>query len=205
MRLAAALLALLPGLLLANPVVRLDTTAGPITIELYEDKAPQSVANFLQYVDSGFYNGTQFHRVISGFMIQGGGFDQSGQRKATRNPIQNEADNGLKNKRGTLAMARTSNPHSATAQFFVNLVDNRNLDFTGKNSRGWGYAVFGAVADGMNVVDNIARERTTSQRLNGMMARDVPEVPILITKAYRLENDSTSAKQTNEEKDAQQP
>ncbi|WP_417213776.1 peptidylprolyl isomerase [Alcanivorax sp.] len=205
MRLAAALLALLPGLLLANPVVRLDTTAGPITIELYEDKAPQSVANFLQYVDSGFYNGTQFHRVISGFMIQGGGFDQSGQRKATRNPIQNEADNGLKNKRGTLAMARTSNPHSATAQFFVNLVDNRNLDFTGKNSRGWGYAVFGAVTDGMNVVDNIARERTTSQRLNGMMARDVPEVPILITKAYRLENDSTSAKQTNEEKDAQQP
>lgn len=203
MRLAAALLALLPGLLLANPVVRLDTTAGPVTIELYEDKAPQSVANFLQYVDSGFYNGTQFHRVISGFMIQGGGFDQSGQRKATRAPIQNEADNGLKNKRGTLAMARTSNPHSATAQFFVNLVDNRNLDFTGKNSRGWGYAVFGAVTDGMNVVDNIARERTTSQRLNGMMARDVPEVPILITKAYRLEDDSKAAKQANEEKDAQ--
>ena len=203
MRLAAALLALLPGLLLANPVVRLDTTAGPVTIELYEDKAPQSVANFLQYVDSGFYNGTQFHRVISGFMIQGGGFDQSGQRKATRNPIQNEADNGLKNKRGTLAMARTSNPHSATAQFFVNLVDNRNLDFTGKNSRGWGYAVFGAVTDGMNVVDNIARERTTSQRLNGMMARDVPEVPILITRAYRLEDDSKAVKQANEEKDAQ--
>lgn len=203
MRLAAALLALLPGLLLANPVVRLDTTAGPVTIELYEDKAPKSVANFLQYVDSGFYNGTQFHRVISGFMIQGGGFDQSGQRKATREPIQNEADNGIKNKRGTLAMARTSNPHSATAQFFVNLVDNRNLDFTGKSTRGWGYTVFGAVTDGMNVVDNIARERTTSQRLNGMMARDVPEVPILITKAYRLEDDSTPAKQANEEKDAQ--
>ena len=203
MRLAAALLALLPGLLLANPVVRLDTTAGPVTIELYEDKAPKSVANFLQYVDSGFYDGTQFHRVIRGFMIQGGGFDQSGQRKATREPIQNEADNGLKNKRGTLAMARTSNPHSATAQFFVNLVDNRNLDFTGKSTRGWGYTVFGAVTDGMNVVDNIARERTTSQRLNGMMARDVPEVPILITKAYRLEDDSTPAKQANEEKDAQ--
>lgn len=203
MRLAAALLALLPGLLLANPVVRLDTTAGTVTIELYEDKAPKSVANFLQYVDSGFYNGTQFHRVISGFMIQGGGFDQSGQRKATREPIQNEADNGLKNKRGTLAMARTSNPHSATAQFFVNLVDNRNLDFTGKSTRGWGYTVFGAVTDGMNVVDNIARERTTSQRLNGMMARDVPEVPILITKAYRLEDDSTPAKQANKEKDAQ--
>ena len=136
-------------------------------------------------------------------MIQGGGFDQSGQRKATREPIQNEADNGLKNKRGTLAMARTSNPHSATAQFFVNLVDNRNLDFTGKSTRGWGYTVFGAVTDGMNVVDNIARERTTSQRLNGMMARDVPEVPILITKAYRLEDGSTPAKQANEEKDAQ--
>ncbi len=206
MRLAAALLALLPGLLLANPLVRLETTAGPVTIELYEDKAPKSVANFLQYVDSGFYNNTQFHRVIRGFMIQGGGFDQSGQRKATRAPIQNEADNGLKNKRGTLAMARTSNPHSATAQFFINLVDSRSLDFTGKNSRGWGYAVFGAVTEGMNVVDNIAQEPTTSQRLNGMMARDVPQVPILITKAYRLDNDTTSAQEkqpASEVKDAQ--
>ncbi|EUC71356.1 peptidylprolyl isomerase [Alcanivorax sp. 97CO-5] len=206
MRLAAALLALLPGLLLANPLVRLETTAGPVTIELYEDKAPKSVANFLQYVDSGFYNNTQFHRVIRGFMIQGGGFDQSGQRKAARAPIQNEADNGLKNKRGTLAMARTSNPHSATAQFFINLVDNRSLDFTGKNSRGWGYAVFGAVTEGMNVADNIAQEPTTSQRLNGMMARDVPQVPILITKAYRLDNDTTSAQEkqpASEVKDAQ--
>ena len=184
--LATALLTLLPTLLLANPQVRLETSAGPVTVELYEDQAPQTVANFLKYVDDGFYDGTQFHRVIRGFMIQGGGFDQSGQRKATRAPIQNEADNGLKNERGTLAMARTSNPHSATAQFFINLVDNGNLDFSGKNARGWGYAVFGKVTDGMSVVDNIARERTTSQRLNGMLARDVPEVPILITRAYRL-------------------
>jgi len=185
--LAIALLALLPTLLFANPQVRLETSAGPVTVELYEDKAPQTVANFLKYVDDGFYNGTQFHRVIRGFMVQGGGFDQSGQRKATRAPIQNEADNGLKNERGTLAMARTGNPHSATAQFFINLVDNGNLDFSGKNARGWGYAVFGKVTEGMSVVDNIARERTTSQRLNGMLARDVPEVPILITRAYRLD------------------
>ena len=186
--LATALLALLPTLLLANPQVRLETSAGPVTVELYEDKAPQTVANFLKYVDDGFYDGTQFHRVIRGFMIQGCGFDQSGQRKATRSPIQNEADNGLSNEPGTLAMARTGNPHSATAQFFVNLVDNDNLDFSGKNARGWGYAVFGKVTDGMAVVDNIASERTTSQRLNGMLARDVPEVPILITRAYRLDS-----------------
>ena len=186
--LATALLALLPTLLFANPQVRLETSAGPVTVELYKDKAPQTVANFLKYVDDGFYDGTQFHRVIRGFMIQGGGFDQSGQRKATRSPIQNEADNGLSNERGTLAMARTGNPHSATAQFFINLVDNDNLDFSGKNARGWGYAVFGKVTDGMAVVDNIARERTTSQRLNGMLARDVPQVPILITRAYRLDS-----------------
>lgn len=186
--LATALLALLPTLLFANPQVRLETSAGPVTVELYEDKAPQTVANFLKYVDDGFYDGTQFHRVIRGFMIQGGGFDQSGQRKATRSPIQNEADNGLSNERGTLAMARTGNPHSATAQFFINLVDNDNLDFSGKNARGWGYAVFGKVTEGMSVVDNIARERTTSQRLNGMLARDVPQVPILITRAYRLDS-----------------
>ena len=129
MRLAAVLIALLPGLLWANPLVRLETTSGPITVELYEDQAPISVANFLHYVDSGYYDGTQFHRVIENFMIQGGGFDKNGQRKETRAAIQNEADNGLRNLRGTLAMARTSDPHSATAQFFVNLVNNRNLDF----------------------------------------------------------------------------
>ena len=186
MRLVVALIALLPGLLLANPMVRLETTAGPVTVELFEDEAPKTVANFLQYVDSGFYDGTLFHRVIQGFMIQGGGFDKDGQRKTTGSPIQNEADNGLSNRRGTLAMARTGNPHSATAQFFINLVDNRSLDFTAKNQSGWGYAVFGKVTEGMSVVDNIARERTTTQRLSGMMARDVPQVPILITQAYRL-------------------
>jgi len=186
--LVIALLALLVAGCAGNPQVRLETTAGPVTVELYEDKAPQTVANFLKYVDDGFYDDTQFHRVIRGFMIQGGGFDQSGQRKATRSPIQNEADNGLSNERGTLAMARTGNPHSATAQFFINLVDNDNLDFSGKNARGWGYAVFGKVTDGMAVVDNIARERTTSQRLNGLLARDVPQVPILITRAYRLDS-----------------
>ena len=194
MRLVVTLIALLPGLLLANPLVRLETTAGPVTVELFKDQAPKTVDNFLNYVDSGFYDGTQFHRVIKGFMIQGGGFDKDGQRKATEAPIQNEADNGLSNRRGTLAMARTGNPHSATAQFFINLVDNRNLDFSGKNQRGWGYAVFGKVTDGMNVVDNIARERTTTQRLSGMMARDVPAVPILITKAYRL-SDSEDAQE----------
>ena len=199
MRLVIALIALLPSLLLANPTVRLETTAGPVTVELFEKDAPKTVANFLQYVDSGFYDGTLFHRVIKGFMIQGGGFDKDGQRKATQAPIQNEADNGLSNRRGTLAMARTGNPHSATAQFFINLVDNRNLDFSGKNQRGWGYAVFGKVTEGMNVVDNIARERTTSQRLSGMMARDVPAVPILITKAYRLGEDGKA----KDEQDAQ--
>ena len=191
MRLAVALFALLPGLLLANPTVRFETTAGPITVELFEKEAPVTVANFLQYVDSGFYEGTQFHRVIRGFMIQGGGFDKSGQRKATRAPIRNEADNGLRNQRGTLAMARTSNPHSATAQFFINLVDNRNLDFTGKNARGWGYAVFGKVTDGMEVVDDIARTPTTSQRLGGMMARDVPQQAILITGVSRVEDSAS--------------
>ncbi|ERP86587.1 peptidylprolyl isomerase [Alcanivorax sp. P2S70] len=191
MRLAAVLFALLPGLLWANPLVRFETTAGPITVELYEDKAPISVANFLQYVDSGYYEGTQFHRVIEGFMIQGGGFDKNGQRKTTQAPIQNEADNGLSNQRGTLAMARTSDPHSATAQFFINLVNNPNLDFTGKNTRGWGYTVFGKVTEGMNVVDNIAQEPTTSQRLSGMMARDVPVAAILILKAYRVEAPAT--------------
>ena len=168
-------------------MITMTTNLGPIQIELDEEKAPKTCENFKQYVQDGFFDGTIFHRVIDNFMIQGGGFDQSGQRKATRNPIQNEADNGLKNKRGTLAMARTSDPHSATAQFFVNLVNNRNLDFTGRNKYGWGYAVFGKVTEGMNVVDNIAREPTTSQRLSGMMADDVPEATVLILKAYRLE------------------
>ena len=183
MRLVATLLLLIPCLVMANPTVRLETTAGPITIELYEDKAPNTVTNFLTYVDKGFYNGTQFHRVIRGFMIQGGGFDKNGQRKATRPPIQNEADNGLKNVRGTLAMARTSDPHSATAQFFINLVNNTSLDFTGKSTRGWGYAVFGKVVEGMEVVESIEVVDTTMR--NGH--QDVPAENIVIEKAEVVE------------------
>ena len=167
--------------------VVLTTTYGKITLQLDAEKAPITTENFVQYVKDGHFDGTIFHRVISNFMIQGGGFTEDMQQKPTRDTIQNEAGNGLSNKVGTIAMARTPDPHSATAQFFINLVDNGNLDFSGKNARGWGYAVFGKVTDGMSVVDNIARERTTSQRLNGMMARDVPEVPILITRAYRLD------------------
>ena len=182
--LAIALLTLVPTLLLANPQVRLETSAGPVTVELYEDKAPLTVANFLKYVDAGFYDGTLFHRVIRGFMIQGGGFDQNGQRKATRAPIQNEADNGLSNERGTLAMARTGDPHSATAQFFINLVDNGNLDFSGKNARGWGYAVFGEVTEGMDVVEKIKAVPTGTSGFH----RDVPRESVTIQKAEMLES-----------------
>src|SRR5688500_6261540 len=123
--------------------VRLDTTAGVIRIELDEDKAPESARNFIRYVENGHYNGTVFHRVIKGFMVQGGGFEPGMKQKPSGSPIRNEANNGLKNKRHTLAMARTSDPHSATAQFFINTVDNGFLDFTAENAQGWGYAVFG--------------------------------------------------------------
>ncbi len=154
----------------ANPVVEMKTTAGTITIELYPDKAPKTVENFLAYVDAGFYNGTVFHRVIKGFMIQGGGFTRGMKQKETRPPIPNEADNGLKNERGTIAMARTYQPHSATSQFFINLVDNRFLDFKDKSLKGWGYCVFGKVIDGMDAVDTIAKLPTGSR--HGM--RNVP-------------------------------
>ena len=163
----------------ANARVRLATTMGDIVIELYEDKAPVSAANFLEYTRAGFYDGTIFHRIIDGFMCQGGGFSEGMQKKSTRAPIANEADNGLKNSRGTLAMARTSDPNSATAQFFVNLVDNGPLDHTSKTDQGWGYAVFGAVVDGMEVVDKMAKVRTGSQS----MMRDVPVDPIIIRTA----------------------
>ncbi|MCB1838259.1 MAG: peptidylprolyl isomerase, partial [Alcanivoracaceae bacterium] len=146
--------------LAANPQVTLDTSKGEIVLELYPDKAPATVANFLTYVQDGFYNGTVFHRIIPNFMIQGGGFDQQYQKKDTRDAIQNEADNGLGNDRGTIAMARTGDPHSATAQFFINTVDNTPLNFTGKNPRGWGYAVFGKVIKGMDVVDAISATPT---------------------------------------------
>ena len=131
-----------------DPVTVLITTSkGNITVELLPDKAPETVANFLRYVDEGFYNGTIFHRVISGFMIQGGGFQPGMTQKATRAPIKNEADNGLKNDLGTIAMARTSDPHSATAQFFINTKDNPNLDHQQKSTQGWGYCVFGKVSE----------------------------------------------------------
>ena len=143
-----------------NPVVVMKTTAGTVTIELDVDKAPKTVENFLAYVDAGFYDNTLFHRVIKGFMIQGGGFTKGMKQKETRPPIENEADNGLKNDRGTIAMARTSFPHSATSQFFINLVDNAFLNHSDKTTRGWGYCVFGHVTSGMDVVDAIAKVPT---------------------------------------------
>src|SRR5690606_26026311 len=136
----------------ANPAVEMSTSLGTIRIELYRDKAPKTVANFLQYVEDRFYDGTIFHRVIPGFMVQGGGFDVEMAQKKTREPIGNEAQNGLKNTVGTLAMARTSDPHSATAQFFINVADNAFLDFTSATRQGFGYAVFGRVTEGMDVV-----------------------------------------------------
>jgi cyclophilin family peptidyl-prolyl cis-trans isomerase len=161
----------------ANPTVILDTTKGQIVIELYPKNAPGTVQNFLAYVDAGFYNGTIFHRVISGFMIQGGGFTADMQKKPTRPAIKIESDNGLKNLRGTIAMARTQDPNSATAQFFINTVDNPFLDFTAKTDRGWGYAVFGKVVQGMDVVDEISKVKTGPQ--------DVPVDPVVINTAKR--------------------
>jgi peptidyl-prolyl cis-trans isomerase B (cyclophilin B) len=140
--------------------VQMQTSAGAIRIELDDEKAPLSVANFLAYVANGHYDGTVFHRVIKGFMLQGGGFEPGMKQKSTAAPIQNEANNGLKNKKYTLAMARTGDPHSATAQFFINTVDNGFLDFKSESAQGWGYAVFGRVVDGMDVVDAIEQVRT---------------------------------------------
>ena len=152
---AAFALSLAVPALAANPTVEMKTSAGTIVLELNAEKAPKSVENFLQYANAGFYNGTVFHRVIDGFMIQGGGFTPEMKQKDTRAPIQNEAKNGLKNEAGTIAMARTSNPHSATAQFYINLVNNAMLD--NPSGDGWGYAVFGKVTQGMDVVQKIAR------------------------------------------------
>ncbi|MEM1176995.1 MAG: peptidylprolyl isomerase [Acidobacteriota bacterium] len=163
----------------AGPQVTVDTSKGTIVIELFPDKAPKTVENFLSYVNAGFYDGTIFHRVIPGFMIQGGGFSPDMKKKQTRAAIQNEADNGLKNDRGTLAMARTGNPNSATAQFFINSINNDFLNHTAKTPRGWGYAVFARVVEGMDVVDAIS-EVPTGQK-NRM--RDVPQEPVVIKKA----------------------
>jgi len=161
-------------------MIILKTNYGDITIELDFDKAPKTAANFQQYVTDGHYDDTLFHRVIDGFMVQGGGFDTDFNQKPTREPIENEADNGLKNRKGTLAMARTQDPHSATAQFFINIADNDFLDHSGKNVQGWGYCVFGKVVDGMDVVDKIRAVPTTRR---GMHA-DVPADDVVIQRAY---------------------
>ena len=145
---------------LANTQVEMKTTLGNIEIELYDQKAPVSAKNFENYIKSNFYNGTIFHRVIPGFMIQGGGLESNMKEKPTAAPIKNEASNGLSNTRGTLAMARTSNPNSATSQFFINVADNAFLDYTSPTPQGWGYAVFGRVVEGMDIVDVIAKQKT---------------------------------------------
>jgi peptidyl-prolyl cis-trans isomerase B (cyclophilin B) len=162
----------------AKPTVRLDTSLGVIVVELYPDKAPKTVANFLSYVKEGFYDGTIFHRVIDGFMIQGGGFDAAMVQKKAKAPIPNESGNGLNNEAYTLAMARTSDPHSASAQFFINVKDNSFLD-KAKSQDGWGYCVFGKVVAGKNVVDLIKAAPTG----RAGMFENVPKVPVAITKA----------------------
>ncbi len=164
------------------PVVILKTSAGVIELELFEDKAPESVKNFLQYVDDGFYDGTMFHRVIPDFMVQGGGYTSDRTRKETRPPIKNEADNGLKNENGTIAMARTSAPDSATAQFFINVKNNTFLDHTAPTREGYGYAVFGKVIAGMDVVESI--ENTPTKNGGGAFA-NLPESEVLIESAKR--------------------
>jgi peptidyl-prolyl cis-trans isomerase B (cyclophilin B) len=165
-----------------NPKIEMNTTKGKIVLELYADKAPKTVENFLAYLDAGFYDGTIFHRVIPGFMIQGGGFTADMKKKDARPPIDNEADNGLRNERGTIAMARTSNPHSATAQFFINTVNNDFLNYRNKSSQGWGYAVFGRVAEGMAVVEAISGVKTGTRG----PFRNVPTDPIVITRVRRV-------------------
>ncbi len=168
----------------AGTLVKMNTSAGEIIIELEDEKAPVSAANFANYVKAGFYDQTIFHRVIPGFVIQGGGFTADDiSRKTTEAPIENEADNGLKNSHYSLSMARTSDPSSATSQFFINLQDNASLDHTAKDSRGWGYAVFGRVIEGQEVVDQIATVKTGS--VAGM--RDVPLKPVRIESATLLE------------------
>ncbi len=163
--------------------VLMQTNFGDITIELNHEKAPITAANFEQYVRDGFYDGVIFHRVIDGFMVQGGGFDVSMDQKETRANIENEADNGLANNEGTLAMARTMDPHSASAQFFINVGDNAFLNHSGKNSQGWGYCVFGKVVDGMDVVNQIKKVQTTSKSGH----QDVPAEPVVIDSASMIE------------------
>jgi peptidyl-prolyl cis-trans isomerase B (cyclophilin B) len=164
-------------------MIRLETSKGDIVLELDAERAPKTAENFLAYVKEGFYDGTVFHRVIDGFMIQGGGFDETMTQKPTRDPVENEANNGLKNEAYTVAMARTKDPHSATAQFFINVKDNAFLNHTAPNVQGWGYAVFGRVVEGKDVVDAIKTVDTG----NVGFFQDVPLEPVVILKASVIE------------------
>ena len=164
-------------------MIKLHTNHGVITLNLFADKAPETVANFIQYVKDGHYDNTIFHRVISNFMIQGGGFDADMKQKSTRETIKNEANNGLSNKLGTIAMARTMEPHSASAQFFINVKDNDFLDHSAPTTQGWGYTVFGEVVEGMDVVDAIKSVATTSKGGH----QDVPRDDVIIEKAEIVE------------------
>ena len=175
--------------------VRLQTTLGDITVETDEDKAPETSANFVSYVKDGFYDGTIFHRVIDGFMIQGGGFEPGMKQKSTNPPIKNEADNGLSNVTGTVAMARTPKPDSATSQFFINVKDNLFLDFKAKTQEGWGYCVFGKVLEGMDVVNSIRAVATTQDGGH----HDVPLEDVIIEHAEVLEDTEQQETQENQE------
>ncbi len=166
------------------PNVKLETSLGDIVIELNQEKAPNTVANFINYVEAGFYNGTVFHRVIGNFMIQGGGFTEDFSQKETNASIKNEANNGLSNVTGSIAMARTGDPHSATAQFFINVVDNNFLDFRSEDQAGWGYAVFGNVIEGMDVVDKIRSVETAGK---GPFPTDAPVENVVIISASVVE------------------
>ncbi|PCI69190.1 MAG: cyclophilin [Piscirickettsiaceae bacterium] len=161
-------------------IIKFTTNQGDITLELDAEKAPKTVANFVAYIEDGFFSGVIFHRIIPNFMAQGGGFTSDFQQKPTKDPIENEADNGLKNDRGTIAMARTGDPHSATGQFFINLKDNDFLNHSSKTQQGWGYAVFGKVTDGMDTIDKMSAIPTGS---GGTFPTDVPQEEVIIEKA----------------------
>lgn len=184
-------LLLISSIALAGTQVNMDTNFGAILLELEDQKAPKTVENFLYYVQNGFYEGTLFHRVIANFMIQGGGFTADFEKKETRAPIPNEANNGLKNLRGSIAMARTSDPNSATSQFFINLKDNSFLDHQAPTPQGWGYAVFGKVIKGMEVVDKISQIPTGPA---GPFNKDAPQTPVLIHKITVIPVHSTADK-----------
>jgi len=178
---------------MGNPVVRIETTMGNIELELFPNKAPKTVKNFLRYVNEGHYTDTIFHRVIKGFMIQGGGFTKSYARKPNHKPVANEAFNGLRNDRGTIAMARTGMPHSATAQFFINTKNNNSLNFTSQSAQGWGYTVFGKVLNGMKTVDRIENTRTGSggPGPGSVFPTDVPQTQVVITKIEVVKSNPT--------------